>query len=163
VQAEKKVVQAEKKVVEAEKKVVEVEKKVVVGELKKTKAELLRVLGLFSVRGMMEYMEEKVRKELENNENFSRKDAKANAGLTNIDPEKFGSVMTKAYKNYCDEIHDGKRSAEEVSYAGDAIIIRESQRVDYEQVQCIKSFAEYFKYPYQVKLISRNKDYSSLY
>jgi hypothetical protein len=63
--------------------------------------------------------------------------------------------MTNAYKNYSDEIHDGKRSAKEVSEAGDAIIIRESILVDYEQVQCIKSFAEYFKYPYEVKLLSR--------
>jgi len=119
--------------------------------------------GLFSVRGMMEYIEDKFKepfKRAEKETQYSRMNlyiylAKNNAGLTNLDPLKFASLMTKAYKNYSDEIHDGKRSAKEVSEAGDSIVIRESLLVDYQQIQCIKSFAEYFKYPYEVKLMSR--------
>ncbi|KAJ2994036.1 hypothetical protein HDV02_001889 [Globomyces sp. JEL0801] len=150
--------------VEEEFRRVEAEKKLLEFRLEQANAELLRLKGLFSVLGMLEYIEEKnedlflyaVR-----NIKYSRRElyiymAKNHTGLTDFDPQKFGSLMAMAYQNYSEEIHDGKRSPTEVSEAGDSIVIRESLLVNYDQVQCIKSFAKYFKYPYQIKLLSKS-------
>ena len=157
--------ESEKRVLKAEKGQVEAEKKMLRLLLTQANAEVLRMKGLFSVRGMLEYIEDKYREEFMNARKgikYTRKDmyiylATTHPGLTKMEPQKYGSHMTNVFKNYSGEIHDGKRSAMEVSDAGDSILIRESLLVDYEQVQCLIEFAEYFKYPYEVKLLSRNE------
>jgi hypothetical protein len=133
--------------------------------LEKANMDLLRLQGILSVRGMLEWIESSVKPLV--GSNSSRKDiftfiGHEKMGLHYDEAVKFGELIKKAYKNYSQEIHDGKRSAVEVSFTKDRIIINQSALVDYEQCLAIKNLADHFNYPCELKLASKTNSYESL-
>ena len=174
---DKEVFEAEKKTIEVEKKkdkeVFEAEKSELKTKLSSKNAEILRSRGLFSARGMLEFIEGEKRDEYEKIEREKNVNFKyTRQGLfkylasyygelavhSEMSQSKFAKTLSDAYKNLSKGIHDGKKSAKQVQDSGDEIIIHETELLTYDQVICLRAFALVFDYPHKVILRSGKDD-----
>jgi hypothetical protein len=130
-------------------------------DLIRANGELLRFQGLFSVRGMLEYIEDEERKD-ERNKDVSRGElffriGKSKMGMSAGEAISFGNLINKAYNNYNQEIHEGKRSPQELNYKNDTIIINQSPLVNLDQCLAIEKLGKFYRYPCEIKKMSKNR------